>query len=107
MQFGELSPFTCPECQGVLTMIREGRILRFRCHTGHARSTSTLLSAITEKAEEQLYDVIRVLDETVILLNQLGEQFANAGNMRAAEECFDKARAAYERSQPIREAAQA
>jgi uncharacterized Ntn-hydrolase superfamily protein len=41
----------------------------------------------------------------VMLLNKLGEEFAAAGNLRAAEECFDKARQAFERSQPIREAA--
>jgi two-component system chemotaxis response regulator CheB len=44
LKFGELSPFTCPECHGVLTMLREGRIIRFRCHTGHAFSADTLLT---------------------------------------------------------------
>jgi two-component system, chemotaxis family, protein-glutamate methylesterase/glutaminase len=106
MPFGELSPFTCPECNGVLTLIREGRLLRFRCHTGHALSSSTLLSAVSENAEERLYDAIRALDETVLLLNQLAEEFARTGNLRAAEQCFDKARAAYARTQPIRESAQ-
>jgi CheB methylesterase len=31
LRFGELSQFTCPECRGVLTMLREGKIVRFRC----------------------------------------------------------------------------
>jgi two-component system chemotaxis response regulator CheB len=106
MPFGELSPFTCPECNGVLTMIREGKLVRFRCHTGHGMSASTLLNSITGNAEERLYDAVRALDETVMLLNKLGEEFARAGNTKAAEECFDKARAAYERTQPIRSAAQ-
>jgi two-component system chemotaxis response regulator CheB len=105
MPFGELSPFTCPECNGVLTMMREGRLIRFRCHTGHGLSSSTLLSSITGNAEERLYDAVRALDETVMLLNRLGEEFLRSGNTRAAEECFDKARAAYERTQPLREAA--
>ncbi|HEX2197666.1 MAG TPA: chemotaxis protein CheB [Burkholderiales bacterium] len=105
MPFGELSPFTCPECNGVLTMIREGSVMRFRCHTGHGLSPSTLLSAISGSAEERLYDAIRVMDEAILLLNKLGEEFTQAGNSRAAEECFDRARAAYERSQPIREVA--
>ena len=30
MNFGELSPFTCPECHGVLSTMREGRIVRVR-----------------------------------------------------------------------------
>ena len=55
--------------------------------------------------EHKLWSAVRSLDETVILLNQLGEEFARSGDTRGAEFCFAKAREAYERSQPIREAA--
>jgi two-component system chemotaxis response regulator CheB len=105
MGFGELSPFTCPECHGVLTQLEEGSIVRFRCHTGHAHSANTLLNATSEEVEERLADAIRALDETVMMLNAMGERFAKTGNTRAAEQCFDKAREAHARSQPIREAA--
>jgi two-component system chemotaxis response regulator CheB len=105
MNHGELSPFTCPECHGVLTQISEGSIVRFRCHTGHAYSASTLLNSVSEQIEEQLWDAVRALDETVIMLNAMGERFAKAGNTKAAEQCFDKARETHARSQPIREAA--
>ena len=40
-----------------------------------------------------------------MLLNQLGEEYAAKGNTAAAEQCFNRARDAYERSRPIREAA--
>ena len=105
MRYGELSPFTCPECHGVLTLLRDGRIVRFRCHTGHAFTASTLLEAVTEQAEDRLWEAVRTMDETVMLLNKMGEEHARVGNTRAAEECFDKAREAHTRSQPIREAA--
>jgi two-component system, chemotaxis family, protein-glutamate methylesterase/glutaminase len=104
-QFGELSPFTCPECHGVLATLREGRVMRFRCHTGHAFSAGTLLTANAEDAQARLWDAVRAGDETVFLLNQLGEEFAKAGNTAAAEQCFDKAREAHERMAPVREAA--
>ena len=103
MGFGELSPFTCPECRGVLTMLREGKLVRFRCHTGHAMSAGTLLHETSEIIEQKLWDGVRALDETVMLLNTLGEQLANAGDTHAAEQCFDKAREAHERGQSIRE----
>jgi two-component system chemotaxis response regulator CheB len=32
------SALTCPDCGGVLWRIRDGRPLRYRCHTGHAYS---------------------------------------------------------------------
>jgi two-component system, chemotaxis family, protein-glutamate methylesterase/glutaminase len=105
LQYGELSPFTCPECRGVLSMFRDGNIIRFRCHTGHAVSSGTLLEAGSEQVEQRLMDAMRALDETIMLLNQLGEQYAAQGNTFAAEQCFNRARDAYERSRPIREAA--
>lgn len=36
LNHGPLSPFTCPDCHGVMVQIREGHLTRFRCHTGHA-----------------------------------------------------------------------
>jgi two-component system chemotaxis response regulator CheB len=105
MRFGELSPFTCPECRGVLTMLKEGNLVRFRCHTGHALSTSTLLHETAEIVEQKLWDGVRALDETVMLLNTLGERLARDGNTRAAEQCFDKAREMHERTQAVREVA--
>jgi two-component system, chemotaxis family, protein-glutamate methylesterase/glutaminase len=104
-RFGELSPFTCPECHGVLTMLREGKIMRFRCHTGHAFSADTLLEAGSETIEARLWDAVRAVDETVLLLNRLGEEFSKSGNIAAAEKCFDKAREAHERLTPVRELA--
>jgi two-component system, chemotaxis family, protein-glutamate methylesterase/glutaminase len=105
VRFGELSPFTCPECHGVLTLLREDRIVRFRCHTGHAFSSGTLLSAASEDIEARLWDAVRAMDETLILLNRMGEELAKAGNSAAAEQCFDKARELHERLQPVRESA--
>jgi len=48
---------------------------------------------------------IVVIGGAVMLLNQIGEKFAAAGNTRAAEQCFDKAREAHQGAQTIREAA--
>jgi two-component system chemotaxis response regulator CheB len=104
-RFGELSPFTCPECHGVLAMLREGKIVRFRCHTGHAFSADSLLAANGEEVEARLWDAVRASDESVFLLNRLGEEFAKAGNTAAAERCFDEAREAHERMRPVRDAA--
>src|SRR3954465_10296526 len=105
MSYGALSPFTCPECHGVLTALRDGRIERYRCHTGHAFSRDALLAATGEQVEARLWDAVRALDETVMLLNTMGKEFAKAGDTRTAELCFDKGREAHQRSQPLRESA--
>jgi two-component system chemotaxis response regulator CheB len=105
LRFGAPSTFTCPECHGVLALLREGKIVRFRCHTGHAFSAGSLLTSTTEDAQARLWDAVRAVDETVFLLNKLGEEFAKSGDTAAAEKCFDKAREAHERIAPVREVA--
>jgi two-component system, chemotaxis family, protein-glutamate methylesterase/glutaminase len=86
-------------------MLREGKLVRFRCHTGHAFSADALLTSNGEELEARLWDAVRAADESVIMLNRLGEEFARAGNTAAAQRCFDEALAAHERSRPVREAA--
>jgi two-component system chemotaxis response regulator CheB len=104
MDLGELSPFTCPECHGVLARIKDGNLSRFRCHTGHAFSPDTLLSAMTEEVESRLWDAIRGLDETIMMLNNVGDHFAEHDQPRLAGKYFHKAKDARERSDKIREA---
>lgn len=103
--FGKLSPFTCPECRGTLTTLRDGSIVRFRCHTGHAYSSHTLLASVTEQIEARLWDSVRAMDEGILLLEKLGQQYAQSGSTAMAEQCFDQARAIHERLRAIREAA--
>ena len=104
-RFGTLTPFTCPECRGVLTRVKDGRIARFRCHTGHALSRETLLSAIARNVEDSLYDAVRALDEAAMLLEELAADFAREGHGEAAARSLALARATRERSRPVREAA--
>ena len=67
---GSPSALTCPECHGVLGLIGEEVLIRFRCHTGHAFTAEVLLSRLREETEAALWSAVRVLDEQVILLDQ-------------------------------------
>lgn len=98
LSLGELTPLTCPECNGALVSIKEGKLIRYRCHTGHAFTASTLLAETTKVVEESFWKAIRSLEETVILLEQSGKQFAEGGNNIAAEQFFEKARETRERA---------
>jgi len=104
IDFGELTPFTCPECHGVLTRIKDGSFARFRCHTGHAFSPDTLLTAVTESIEDSLWDALRALDETIMMLNNIGDHFAEHDQPQVAGRYFQKAKEASERSDKIRDA---
>ena len=71
MDLGPVSPYSCPECQGVLVQLQDGDFVRLRCHMGHAYSLSTLLTAVTESLENSLWSTLRVIDERVLLLRHL------------------------------------
>jgi two-component system chemotaxis response regulator CheB len=103
-EFGELTPFTCPECHGVLSRLRNDNIIRYRCHTGHAYSADTLMTSLTEKIEDGLYNAIRGIDESIMLLNHLGDHYAEANQPKLAALYFKKAKEAAERSQLVRKA---
>ncbi len=104
LDIGVLSPYTCPECHGVLSKIMDGGIMRFRCHTGHAYSFDTLMAAITESIEESLYSAIRNMDESILLLNHIGDHYAEANQPKLAAIYFKKATETLERSDLVRKA---
>ena len=104
MHLGELSPFTCPECNGVLTRISDGHLSRFRCHTGHAYSADTSIADLTENIEDSLYNAIRGIDESVMLLNHIGDHLAEINQPKLAALYFKKAKEAQGRSELVRKA---
>jgi two-component system, chemotaxis family, protein-glutamate methylesterase/glutaminase len=84
LDMGVLTPFTCPECHGVLVKLVEGKTIRFRCHTGHAFTASALLSEVTKKIEDSLWQAMRGLEETSMLLNEIGNHFTKQGQRDVA-----------------------
>lgn len=103
MKFGEFSPFTCPDCHGVMSVLRDGNLTRFRCHTGHAYSADSLLATITEKIEDSLWSAIRGVEESMMLLNHMGDHFAEINSPRVAALYFQKAIEAQERANAVRQ----
>ncbi len=104
MEFGSLTPFTCPECHGVLSTLKDGDRVRYRCHTGHAHSADSLLTSITENIEDSLYSAMRGVEESMMLLNHMGDHFAESNQPRLAALYFQKASEAAARAQLVRQA---
>jgi two-component system chemotaxis response regulator CheB len=102
LNMGELSPFACPECHGVLSRIKEGNLARYRCHTGHAYSADTLMAALTENIENSLYGAMRGIEESIMLLNHIGDHLAEANQPKLAAVYFKKAQQAKDRAALIR-----
>lgn len=91
-EMGELSPFTCPDCRGVLSKIVEGGISRYRCHTGHAFSADTLLATLSRRVENDLYTALAGMDESIWLLNHMGDHLAEINQTQEAALYFIKAK---------------
>ncbi|MEX2381831.1 MAG: chemotaxis protein CheB [Opitutales bacterium] len=104
MEMGEVVPYTCPDCHGALVRLREGRISRFRCHTGHSFTASALLSGISEAIEKTLWEGMRGLEENTMLLNELGAQFSQDGQPEVAELFNQKAKETEKRARVVHNA---
>lgn len=85
------TPYTCPNCHGVLFEVQEGTHRRFRCHTGHGFTLDSLLSRSIVSAEDRLWEAVRSVQEAVALLREAADQLQKAGQQSAAQEMSAKA----------------
>ncbi|WP_262920624.1 chemotaxis protein CheB [Hymenobacter sp. 5516J-16] len=70
-QLGRQVPLTCPECGGALWELRHGKMLRYRCHTGHAFTADGLLDKTQQAMEETLWVALRMMEERKNLLTSM------------------------------------
>ena len=101
MDMGEMAVFTCPDCHGALVSLKEGDRVRYRCHTGHSFSASVLLAGLTESVEDTLWQAMRGLEETTMLLQHIGEHIMDAGDHKVAEEFLKKANSTAQRARVV------
>jgi two-component system chemotaxis response regulator CheB len=103
MKLGQLVPYTCPECHGVLVQLQEGGILRFRCHTGHAFSVHSLLGEVTEAVERSLWSTLRAIDESILLMRHLQRHARDQQDDVSAELLEQRVHEAEQRARLIRQ----
>jgi two-component system chemotaxis response regulator CheB len=73
-RLGDLSVFVCPECHGPLWEIRDGPMLRYRCHTGHAFTAEAMMEAQEVEAEQMLWSLLRAHQQRAALARRLAEK---------------------------------
>ena len=77
---GTVSPFSCPDCGGVLWQIREGDIVRFRCRVGHGWTMDALLTEQADQVDDALWAALRALEERASLLWQMSARYRRHGS---------------------------
>jgi two-component system chemotaxis response regulator CheB len=84
--------------------LKEGSRLRFRCHTGHAYSIESLLTDITAKMDDAVWNSIRAFDEGELFMRHMAEHLGS-GEDRAAASFLKRAEDVKRRGNLLREAA--
>ena len=103
-KLGKLSPFTCPECHGLLLQIQDGQIIRFRCHTGHAYSVNSLLEDVIESVEQSLWSSVRTMDEHLLLLRHIREHVSEQEDRLTVARIGEQIQDIRQRKQLVRQA---
>lgn len=103
LEKGDLTPLTCPECSGAMVQFTEGKIIRYRCHTGHGFTDSALLAGVTKAVEENLWKCLRGLEEAIIILEKTARQYEQSGKEEAAGMFYRKAKETHHRARTIRD----
>jgi two-component system chemotaxis response regulator CheB len=68
---GPPSAFTCPDCGGALWEVKQGKLLRYRCHVGHGFSSESLVVAQDTKLEDTLWSALRAIEELIALRRRI------------------------------------
>jgi two-component system chemotaxis response regulator CheB len=91
-QIGRRSVLTCPDCDGVMWEIDQGKLTRYRCHQGHAYASEVMGVAIEESVRRALGSGLRALEERIALIKKLRRQAEQRDSRLKAANWADKAR---------------
>lgn len=83
-EIGTLAALTCPECGGPLWELHDGRLLRFRCRSGHAYSGESAFAAKSEALDEALWEAYNSLRESGIMARRLAAEARERGHQAVA-----------------------
>lgn len=73
-QLGTPTAFSCPDCNGTLWEVQDGRLLRYRCRVGHAYSSGSMIEAQSEAVERALWEAVRVLEESASMSRRIAQK---------------------------------
>jgi two-component system chemotaxis response regulator CheB len=94
-QLGTKSPFSCPDCDGVLWQVHDENIMRFRCHIGHAMTAEALLDAKSAAADATLSRLLRTHEERAAIARKMAADALRAKRTAMAQALKSRA-AGYE-----------
>src|SRR5262249_50517076 len=81
-KIGQRSALTCPHCFGPLWELQDegDQVLRYRCHTGHGFTASTLEEEQADAVESALWAAVRSLEDNGALARQMASRAEQRGS---------------------------
>lgn len=79
------TPYTCPDCGGVLLKHEEDSIVKLKCHAGHSYTLRDLIIKQSEELKTSLCFAIRTLEQRKDLLGSIAAKYDKTGNRMFAE----------------------
>lgn len=101
-ELGAPSRYACPECHGALQELEDGAFVRYRCHVGHAYTVDSLLSELTRKVSDALWNALRAIEESAKLLRQEAEHARKDQDLPLYERYLEKTKAAQMNADAVR-----
>ncbi|OHV80450.1 chemotaxis protein CheB [Rhizobium sp. LCM 4573] len=83
-QFSDPVALSCPACGGVLSQVRRGSPLRFRCQVGHAYTAEALASEQEGAVDEAVRVALRIIEERIVLTEKMADEARMSGRGAAA-----------------------
>ena len=103
-EVGELTAFTCPECNGSLWEVREGGLVKLRCRVGHAYTEDGYAYHKNVALEAALWTGLTALVERAEFSRRLAARFRRGGQIRSARRYEDQAERLLGEAETVRSA---
>lgn len=84
-RIAEPAPVTCPSCGGVMSQLKMGQPLRFRCQVGHAYTADALAKEQESRVDEALRVALRIIEERAELVHRMAEDGRQSGRVAVAQ----------------------
>ena len=102
-RFGPPAGLICPECQGPIWEVAEGKHSQFRCLVGHIFSPESFVAEEGAAVERALWVAVKTLQERADLLGKLADKSAAMGQSISASSFREKARESQSHAETIRD----
>ncbi|HEY3779421.1 MAG TPA: chemotaxis protein CheB [Rhizomicrobium sp.] len=83
-KFADPVALSCPACNGVLSQIKRGPPLRFRCQVGHSYTAEALATEKEESVDEAIRVALRIMEERATLTQKMADDARRSGRDIAA-----------------------